>query len=158
VQHYLYAGDSASDGLGLTTDGETLYVVGMDFIAGEGNQLLVLNLDHDLNLLWDRHWGGKAGEYVSRAASVTERGELLVAVNKRIPDGAPADIVLVFYNPEGDLLRTTTWGSPDEELIHGIVIQEKYAYLAGEIKYIAEPQNDLLLIKADAVSGAFPSP
>jgi hypothetical protein len=156
LQHYVYPGGVTSDGLGMTGDGEALYVVGMDFIAGEGNQLLVLKLDHDLNLLWDRHWGADGGEYVSRTAAVNEAGELIVAVNQRIPNGAPSDIVLVFYSPAGDLLRTSAWGGPDEELAHGVVVQGRFLYLAGEVKYAAEPQNDALLIKADAFTGVFP--
>jgi len=157
-QHYMYAGGLTSDGLGMTSDGESLYVVGMDFIAGEGNQLLVLKFDFDLNLLWDRHWGEDGGEYLSRTAAVNDAGELIVAVNQRIPNGAPSDIVFVFYSPAGDLLRTSTWGGADEDLVHGIVTRGGFIYLAGEIKYAQEPQNDALLIKADAVAGGFPSP
>lgn len=157
-QHFTYAGGMTSDGLGMTSDGESLYVVGMDFIAGEGNQLLVLKLDPALNLLWDRHWGEDGGEYVSRTAAVNQAGELIVAVNQRIPNSAPSDIVFVSYSQEGDLLRTSTWGGPDEEIAHGIVTQGEFLYLAGEIKYAQEPQNDALLIKADAVTGVFPSP
>jgi hypothetical protein len=157
-QHYVYPGHVTSDGLGMVNNGQTIYVVGMDFIAGEGNQLLVLKLDHALNLLWDRHWGDDGGEYVSRTGAVNEAGELVVAVTQRVPNSAPADIVLVFYNPEGVLLRTTSWGGPDEEIAHGMVNQDRFLYLAGEIKYAAEPQNDILIIKADAVTGEFPSP
>ncbi len=158
LQHYTYDGGVASDGLGMTSDGEALYVAGMDFINGEGNQLLVLKLDFDLNLLWDRHWGENGGEYVSRTAAVNDAGEVIVAVTQRIPNSAPADIVLVFYNPDGDLLHTTTWGGTDEEIVHGIVTLGGFVYLAGEIKYAQEPQNDVLLFKADAVTGGFPSP
>jgi hypothetical protein len=157
-QHYVYPGHVTSDGLGMVNNGQTIYVVGMDFIGGEGNQLLVLKLDHNLNLLWDRHWGADGGEYVSRTAAVNEAGELVIAVTQRVPNSAPADIVFVFYSPEGALLHTTTWGGPDEEIAHGMVIQDRFLYLAGEIKYAAEPQNDILLIKADAVTGEFPPP
>lgn len=156
IRHYIYNSPVASDGLGMTGDGEALYVVGIDFIAGEGNQVLVLKLDFDLNLLWERHWGQDGGEYVSRTAAVNEAGELIVAVTQRIPNSAPGDIVFVFYSPDGELLHSTAWGGPDEEIAHGIVVRGPYLYLAGEIKYADEPQNDALLIKADALSGAFP--
>jgi hypothetical protein len=156
LQHYVYPGHITSDGLGMTSDGESLYVVGIDFIAGEGNQLLVLKLDSDLNLLWDRHWGAEGGEYVSRSAAVNKARELVVAVTQRIPNSAPADIALVFYSPEGELLHATTWGGSDEDIVHGIVVQNGFVYLAGEIKYAQEPQNDALLIKADALTGTFP--
>ncbi|MBI4731064.1 MAG: PQQ-like beta-propeller repeat protein [Chloroflexi bacterium] len=158
LQHYTYDGGVASDGLGMTSDGESLYVTGMDYIAGEGNQLLLLKLDFDLHLLWDRHWGENVGEYVSRTAAVNDAGEIIVAANQRIPDGAPADLVFLFYSPAGELLRTSTWGGADEELVHGIVTQGRFIYLAGEIKYAQEPQNDVLLIKADALTGGFPTP
>jgi outer membrane protein assembly factor BamB len=157
-EHYTYEGGLTSDGLGMTSDGEFLYVVGMDFIAGEGNQVLVLKLDFDLNLDWDRHWGEDGGEYVSRTAAVNEAGEIIVAVNQRIPNSAPSDIVLVFYSPDGDVLRTSTWGGTDEEIVHGIITRGNILYLAGEIKYALEPQNDALLVIADAVSGGFPAP
>lgn len=157
-QHYLYDGGVASDGLGMTSDGESLYVVGMDFIAGEGNLLLLLKLDFDLNLLWDRHWGEAGGEYLSRTAAVNEVGEIIVAVNQRVPDGAPADIVLLFYNSTGDFLRSSTWGGADEELVHGIVTQGDFVYLACEIKYTQDLQSDWQLIKADAYTGGFPPP
>ncbi|MEZ0396892.1 MAG: PQQ-binding-like beta-propeller repeat protein [Anaerolineales bacterium] len=156
IRHYVYDSPLASDGLGMTSDGETLYVVGIDFIAGEGNQVLVLKLDLNLNLLWERHWGESGGEYVSRSAAVNAAGELIVAVTQRVPDNAPADIGLVFYSPAGEVLHHTVWGGPDEEIVHGIVVSGDYLYLAGEIKYAQAPQNDALLIKADALSGAFP--
>ena len=158
IQYYVYDGGVTSDGLGMTSDGESLYVVGMDFIAGEGNQLLVLKLDFELNLVWDRHWGEDGGEYVSRTAAVNEAGEIIVAVNQRIPNSAPSDIVFVYYSPSGDLLRTSTWGGTDEEIAHGIVTRGNFIYLAGEIKYAEEPQNDALLIIADAIKGGFPAP
>jgi hypothetical protein len=158
LQHFVYPGHVTSDGLGMTGDGQFLYVAGMDFIAGEGNQLLVLKLDYNLNLLWDRHWGANGGEYVSRAAAVNESGELIVAVTQRVPNSAPADIVFVFYNPDGELLRTTTWGGPEEEIAHGIVVWGRFLYLAGEIKYADLAHNDALLIKAEANTGVFPSP
>jgi len=156
LQHYVYPGGMASDGLGMTSDGESIYVAGMDFIAGEGNQLLALKLDPDLNLLWDRHWGADGGEYVSRTAAVNPAGEIVFAVTQRVPNSAPADISLVFYNPQGDLLRTSTWGGADEEIAHGIVSQGDFLYLAGEIKYFDQGQNDALLVKLDAFNGVFP--
>jgi outer membrane protein assembly factor BamB len=156
LRRYVYDSPVASDGLGMTGDGEALYVVGIDWIAGEGNQLLVLKLDFDLNLLWERHWGEAGGEYVSRSAAVNEAGELIVAVTQRIPNSAPGDLAFVFYNPNGDLLHVTTWGGPDEEIAHGVVVRGPFLYLAGEVKYADEPQGDALLLKADALRGAFP--
>jgi hypothetical protein len=47
---------------------------------------------------------------------------------------------------------------PPEEIVHGIITRGNILYLAGEIKYALEPQNDALLVIADAVSGGFPAP
>lgn len=158
LDHFVYQGGLMSEGLGMTGDGQSLYVAGMDFIAGQGNWLMLLKLDPSLDLLWDRHWGEVGGEYISRTAAINGQGEILVAVNQRIPNSAPADIVLLRYTPEGVLLSVTRWGGMDEELAYGIVIRGPFAYIAGEIKYMNEPQGDILLIKADALQGGFPTP
>lgn len=157
LQHTTWGQSDLADGLGMTSDGMFLYVVGIDFKVGRGNQIFLLKYDRELTLLWERLWGDERGEYTGRAAGVDASGNVLLAVNTRETDASPTDIVLLEFSAEGQLLWETRWGGADEEVVHGLVIDGDFVYLAGQVKFV-EQESDALLIKADSRTGQFPPP
>lgn len=156
LQHVTWGKSSLADGLGMTSDGTSLYVIGITLKMGKGNQIFLLKYDRKLNLLWDRIWGDESGEHVGRAAGIDAAGNVLLAVNSRATAASPTDIYLLKFSPLGKLLWESRWSGEDEEAIHGLVIDGDFVYLAGVIKFLKEKQSDALLIKADSQGGRFP--
>ena len=155
LQHVTWGDSAFADGLGTTSDGVSLYVIGMR-LTMQGNQVFLLKYDQDLNLLWERLWGDVRGEHTARAGAVDAAGNILLAVNSRLTPTSPTDVYLLKFSPDGQLLWESRWGGEDEEVIHGVVVDGDYIYLAGEIKFREPAQIDALLIKADSQIGQFP--
>jgi len=158
LQHATWGDSAMADGLGMTSDGTSLYVVGINLTLGRGNQIILLKYDQDLNLLWDEVWGDEEGEHVGRAAAVDDQGNVLLAVNSRPTSTGPDDVVLLKYGPDGNLAWESRWPMPDDEVVHGLAVVGDFAYLAGEIKYLDQNDSQALLIKADSRTGQFPPP
>ena len=158
LQHATWGETGLADGLGMTSDGEALYVVGIHLKPGLGNQIILLKYDRDLDLLWERIWGDESGEHVGRAAGVDASGNVLLGVNSRATNNSPTDIFLLKYDPQGQLLWESRWGGAEEDVVHGLVVAGDFVYLAGVIKFNGSNTSDSLLLKADSRSGAFPPP
>lgn len=156
LQHVTWGQSALADGLGMTSDGVSLYVVGINMKLGSGNQIFLLKYDRELHLLWDRLWGDESGEHTGRAAAMDPSGNVLLAVNSRQTSTSPTDIFLLKFSPEGQLLWESRWGGADEDVVHGLVVDGDFAYLAGLIKFSEAKQSDALLIRADSRTGQFP--
>jgi len=156
LQHATWGQAAFVDGFGMTSDGTWLYVVGITLKLGKGNQVFLLKYDPELNLQWDRIWGDESGEHMARAAGVDGSGNVLLGVNSRTASGTPTDICALKFSPGGDLLWESCWGGGDEDVVHGLVVDGEYVYLAGEIKFLKQVESDALLIKMDSRAGQFP--
>lgn len=156
VSHTTWGQGVFNDGLGMTSDGTNLYVVGLTIVNANG-QIFLLKYDKDLKLIWEQTWGGKGGE-AARVVAVDEEGNVFVAGHTFSYGAGENDIVLLKYNPDGTLLWEKIWGGVLLDEVHGIVIDDGFIYLAGETKNNAVGLNDALLIKADAQTGEFPQP
>jgi hypothetical protein len=60
------------------------------------------------------------------------------------------------YAPDDSLLWFQTWGGPEIETAHGIVVDGDAVYIAGETYSYGAGKNDALLIRA-TVEGQFPT-
>ncbi len=152
--HRTWGGDDFDDAFGMIGDGEYLYVVGLSLSFG-GSHIFLLKYDLDGNLLWDTLWGGTGAES-ARSLAVTEDGDVLVAGKTTAYGQGQHDIVLLRYAPGDSLLWFQTWGGPEIETAHGIVIDGQHAYIAGETFSFGQGKNDALLIKA-TIEGQFPA-
>ena len=154
VWHRTWGGDDFDDAFGMIGDGEHLYVVGLTLSFG-GSHIFLLKYDLDGTLLWETTWGGTGAES-SRSLAVTDDGDILVAGKTTAYGQGKHDIVLLRYAPDDSLRWFQTWGGPEIETAHGIVVDGQHAYIAGETYSFGQGKNDALLIKA-SVEGQFPA-
>jgi hypothetical protein len=154
VAHVTWGDGSFDDGLGMTSDGTSLYVVGLTVGGGNG-QIFLRAFDKDLVEIWDRTWGGPAGE-AARAAAIDRDGNILVAGTTFSSGAGKDDIVLLAWDPAGGLLWERVWGGAGRDSAHGLVVDGDAAYIAGETENGAAGQTDGLLIRVDAAAGRFP--
>jgi len=150
-----WGGPLFNDALGMTSDGVSLYVVGLTIVADGGGQIFLRKFDMGLKLAWERLWGGKAGES-ARAVAVDREGSALIAGHTLSEGAGDMDIVLLKYRPDGELAWKQLWGGPQADAAQGLVIDGDYAYLAGNTVSFGNGQQDALLLKADAHSGRMP--
>jgi hypothetical protein len=151
--HRTWGGMEFDDAFGMTGDGEYLYVVGLSLSFG-GSHIFLLKYNLDGELLWYTIWGGTGSES-ARSLAVTDEGDILVAGKTTAYGQGMHDIVLLRYTPDDSLLWFQTWGGPEIESAHGIVIDGQHAYIAGETFSFGQGKNDALLIKA-SIDGQFP--
>lgn len=156
LQHTLWGSTFFSDGLGMTSDGTSLYVVGLN-VANANGQIFLLKYDKNLNLLWAHEWGGPAGES-ARVAEVDEAGDILVAGSTHSYGAGGSDIVLLQYAPDGTLNWYKTWGGPLNDAVQGMAIDGDFVYLAGSTENNSQGMADALVIKAESRAGGFPLP
>jgi hypothetical protein len=152
--HRVWGGNDFDDAFGMIGDGEHLYVVGLTLSFG-GSHIFLLKYDLNGTLLWDDIWGGTGAES-SRSLAVTGEGDILVAGKTTAYGQGKHDIVLLRYTSDDSLLWFQTWGGPEIETAHGIVIDGQHAYIAGETHSFGQGKNDALLIKA-SIEGQFPA-
>jgi len=155
LTHKTWGGANFDDGLGMTSDGTYLYVVGLTLSYGKSGQIFLLKYDKNLNLLWQRIWGGPKGES-ARAVEVDNDGNILVAGAAASYGNGEDDVVLLEYSPEGALNWYRIWGGPLKDAVHGLAIDGDFAYLAGNTNSYGKGQDDALVIKADGRNGRFP--
>jgi hypothetical protein len=155
LAHTTWGGTAFDAGLGMTSDGAYLYVVGLTLSFGNGGQMFLLKYDKDLSRVWQQIWGGPKGES-ARAVEVDNDGNVLVAGATASYGNGEDDVVLLQYSPEGALNWYRTWGGPQKEAVHGLAIDDHFAYLAGNTNSYSKGQDDALVIKADGQSGRFP--
>jgi len=157
LDHHAWGGPIFNDGLGMTSDSESLFVVGLTMGYGNGSQIFLLKYDKELNLLWQQLWGGPGGES-ARAAVVDSAGNILIAGNTDSYGSGKGDIVLLSYSPEGVLNWSQLWGGPNKDSVQGIALYNGFVYLVGSTENNSLGLNDAVLLKADAHTGEFPIP
>lgn len=155
LAHVTWGDAFFDDGLGMTSDGTYLYVVGLTLSFGNGGQVFLLKYDKDLNLVWQQIWGGPEGES-ARAVEIDDDGNVLIAGATTSYGNGQDDIILLQYSSEGTLNWYKTWGGPQREAVHGLAIDGNLAYLVGNTNSWGHGQDDALVIKADRLNGQFP--
>lgn len=154
VAHVTWGDGSFDDGLGMASDGTNLYVVGLTVGGGNG-QIFLRAFDKDLVTIWDRTWGGRAGE-AARAVAIDRDGNILVAGTTFSSGAGKDDIVLLAWDPTGRLLWERVWGGAGRDSAHGLVVNGGGAFIVGETENGAAGQTDGVLVRVDAATGQFP--
>lgn len=152
--HTIWGGKNFDDALGMTSDGTSLYTVGLTLSFGKGGQIFLLKLDKNLKLEWQKIWGGMKGES-ARAVEVNQDGNILIAGSTG-SYGSGEVVVLLQYDPAGRLNWEKTWGGPLRDAVHGLAIDGSFAYLVGNTDTYSTGHDDVLLIKANSQTGQFP--
>jgi hypothetical protein len=156
LSHAVWGGPLGTDALGMTGDGAYLYTVGLTVDRGNGGQIFLRKWDKELNLIWERLWGGKGSEE-ARAIEIGPSGDIfIVGASDSYGNGGSKDIVLLRYTRDGTLVWDRTIGGPQNEAAHGIALFQDRIYIAGNTQSTGRGQDDAILIAADAESGEFP--
>jgi hypothetical protein len=156
--HRLWGGPLFTDALGLTSDGEHLYAVGLTLDEGNGGQIFLRKYSKELELVWEQLWGGPGGES-ARAVVVDPSGDILVAGESDSPGGfGDLDVALLRYGAAGNLLYSQRWGGTENDKAHGLALWNGRALIAGQSHSFGQGQEDALLISLDASTGSFPPP
>lgn len=147
--HKTWGGAGLDDALGMTGDLPYLYVVGMTNSFGQAMQIFLNKYDTTGNLLWSKMWGGAGGDY-SRTLAIGENHDVFVGGKTDSYGNGMNDVLLLKYDPDGNLEWYKTWGGPDADETHAIVAYEDFIYIAGETGSYGAGKQDSLLIKVDA--------
>lgn len=156
LAHTTWGGAAFDDGLGMTSDGQSLFVVGLTLSFGNGGQIFVLKYDKSLKLEWQQVWGGPKGES-ARAVEVDGDRNILVAGATASYGNGEDDVVMLQFDQKSVLNWTSTWGGSQRDATHGLAIDGNFAILAGNTLSFGKGQTDVLVIKADRKSGQFPA-
>ncbi|MFY0643122.1 MAG: T9SS type A sorting domain-containing protein [Bacteroidia bacterium] len=136
--------------LGMTSDGEFLYVTGYTILPGETDwQIFVAKFDKDLNQIWYVDWGG-GGSETARAISV-DQGIIYVAgvtESESIMKGGNRDAVLLELDTAGNILAYQSWGDRFKNNIHDMKVSGTEVYLTGSIEDTSGTFKDAFLLKS----------
>lgn len=144
------------DALGMDSDGQYLYVVGITSSQGSGSQIFLRKYNKDFVLIWETSWGGSGSE----SARVVKTGsdKILVAGWTDSFGAGQGDLALLSFSRDGQALWSQIWGGPGFEQAHGLAMYGSAAYIAGETTSFGAGKQDALLVKANARTGTFPEP
>jgi len=138
---------NAENALGMTSDGNYLYITGHTTSSVNNWQLFVTKYDKDLNQIWYKTWGGERAE-TGRGIAISEDNHLYIAANTESYGTEEFDMALLKYDLSGNFLGHQLWGGSEVELVHDIYIHQNDIYLNGETQSFHPQQNmEAFLIK-----------
>ncbi len=152
--HTVWDVPNFADALGMTSDGTNLYLVGLTLVGLNG-QVFVLKYGPDHLLAWPALWGGTGSE-AARAIVVDVEGNVVIAGKTNSYGRGANDIAFLQFDMDGQLNWQRIWGGSATDEAHGLVLDGEVAYIAGETFSFGEGQSDMLLVKANAVTGQIP--
>ena len=136
-------GGSATDsisGMSRDTSGN-LYLAGSTSSFGTGSEAaLVLKYDPNGNLLWARTWGGASYD-VAIAVAVGPDGNIYITGGTQSFGAGSVDVLLLKFDPQGDLLWSKTWGGSSFDDGHDIAFDASGNVLVGAETYSYNPPN-----------------
>jgi len=147
--HKTWGGSATDDALGMIGDLPYLYVVGMTGSFGQGIQIFLNKYDTDGDMIWSRIWGGAGGD-ISRTLSIGEDHRVFVGGKTDSYGKGKNDVLLLRYDPDGNLEWFKTWGGIEVDETHAITTFESFVYIAGETLSYGAGKQDSLLLKVDA--------
>ena len=120
--------------LGMTSDGEFLYITGYATPTSPDNwQLFLAKYDKQMNQIWYVDWGGSGSEsargikYYNGAiyiAGLTESEEFISSNVERMG-------VLMSFDTDGNLLNYNLWGQDQKINFHDLDIHDNQIYVTG---------------------------
>jgi hypothetical protein len=149
-------GTAAEDALGMTSDGQDLYTVGVSGSHGAGGQIIIRKYSKALTFQWERVWGGSRAEDARVIAVDRASGDLVIAGTTASYGHGDKDIVLLRYRPTGALVYASYWGGPGEETAQGLALFGDFAYMVGSTTSVGAGGRDAVLIKAALATGQVP--
>jgi len=147
--------DGWDHAFGLAVDGNgCVYVTG--YTAGLGSDqsdVLLLKYDSVGSLLWAKTWSGSDGDAGS-ALAIDGSGNAYVTGYAGSSEAGPSDVILLKYDPNGNLLYQKTWGSGAFDYGYALALDgDGNVYITGCTESFGAGGHDIILLKYDS-SGA----
>lgn len=118
--------------LGMTTDGEFLYITGYSTpVSADNWQLFVAKFDKELNQIWWRDWGAEGTETARGIRVINDVIYIAGLTESPSLSAGGIDGLLLQYTVEGDFISYQTWGDEQDNTFRDIVIDQSNIYLAG---------------------------
>jgi len=117
--------------LGMTSDGNKLYVTGYTTIAANDAQIFVACFDKNLNMLWIHDWGGS--NFESARSIQVSNGFVYVGgqSNSTSVSSTGYDGVLLKYDTAGNFISYKKYSTPGNDEIRDMKIDGNDIYLSG---------------------------
>lgn len=117
--------------LGMASNGQWLYVVGVTTIASDDFQIFLKAFDKDLNMAWETEWGDSALE-TARAIAVGEDGSIYIGGNTNSAGSGDLDVVVLKFSPAGKLIWSRIWGAEKEDNVLDVAVAGEDIYITGK--------------------------
>lgn len=141
---------NAENALGMTSDGTFLYTVGYTTTSANNWDIFVAKFDKNFNQVWYTTWGGSVGAESARAITIGLDGSIYIGGNTASYGGGGKDIVLLKYDPLGNLAWYKTWGDTMDDQCLDIHIHDNDLYLTGKTNSYHPTQKwEALLLKVN---------
>lgn len=141
---------NVENALGMTTDDTYLYVTGHTTVSQGNWQLFVAKFDKNLNEIWHKTWGGPDSLETARGISVTPDGSIYVGGTTKSYGNGGFEIVLLKYDPLGNLEWYKTYGGSRSDETFDIHIHGDDLYLTGKTSSFHPNQlEEAILIKVN---------
>jgi len=102
------SGDDVCNAVAVDSHGNTCFVGYTNSFGAGGYDALVGKFDVIGNLLWVKTWGGSENDY-AKAITIDDTGNLYVTGSTQSFGDNEYDLILLKYDPEGNLLFQKTW-------------------------------------------------
>jgi hypothetical protein len=125
--------------------GGGIYVAGTTRSYGAGlSDIFLLKYDRDGELVWSRTWGGPS--YDGDWATAADNEGIYVAGFTYAGSSTKANVALLKYDSDGNLVWARTWGGVEDAVGRGITINEMGSiYIAGYIRETTTTTKSFLL-------------
>ena len=119
--------------LGMTSDGEFLYITGYATPTSPSDwQIFVAKYDKNLNQIWYTDWGGTMAE---TARGIVVHNDIIYIAGQtespEISNGGDADAILLQLDTDGNLLEYQIWGDDRKDSFLDIAVNDNHIYLTG---------------------------
>ncbi len=136
IDSVLYGRDdiwlNAENALGMTSDGEFLYITGYSTTSANNWDIFVTKYDKNLNQIWYTTWGGTAAAESARSIVVHPDGSIYVGGNTESFGNGEMDVALVKLDSNGTVQWYKTWGGTSDDQTFDLYLNGDDLYLTGK--------------------------
>ncbi len=150
-----WGGNQRDRGRGVTLDPNgNIYVSGETSSFGAGDwDILLFKYDRYGNTLWRRTWGGEGYDWITRASVVldSKNNAYIAGSTGSFRPNGKEDVLLLKFDPDGNLLWQKTWGEDKLDYSFGTNIDTfDNIYITGITQNFGSGDHDIILLKFDS--------